>query len=404
MNGALSVGVVGCGTAGAASAIFLARAGHDVTVYERVPNPSAIGAGIVMQPTGLAVLAELGLRDAVVARGARIDRLRCETPHGRRVVDLSYATFDRTMFGVGLHRGVLFEALYRALLREPVRVRLGVEIARVRRDGARHALETEVGERFAAHDLVIVADGARSRLRDAALIGKRVRRYEWGAIWAIAEDRDRAFTGELFQIVDGTQRMLGLLPTGLGPDGAHAHPLVSIFWSLRGDEVDRFRAGDPEAWKREVARYAPSAEPLLATIDDPRELLFAVYHDVAMSRWHEPGVVYLGDAAHAMSPQLGQGCNLALVDAWTLARSIASHDDLASALAAYSARREAHLRFYTLATRWLTPFFQSDSALLGFVRDYGMSAMGAFPFFRETMTASMCGIMTGVFSKDGLPR
>jgi 2-polyprenyl-6-methoxyphenol hydroxylase-like FAD-dependent oxidoreductase len=351
-----------------------------------------------MQPTGLAVLGALGLRDAIVSRGARIDRLRCETTSGRRVVDLSYATFDETMFGVGLHRGVLFDALFRTLRREPIALHLGVEIVRTRRAGRTTLLESEDGARFGPHDLVIVADGARSRLRDSALIGKRVKCYEWGALWAITEDRERAFTGELYQIVDGTTRMLGLLPTGMGPDPGHAHPVVSIYWSIRGDAVDDFRRAGLDAWKREVLRYVPRAEPLLATIaaDD---LLYAAYHDVAMSRWHSSGTVYLGDAAHAMSPQLGQGCNLALVDAWTLARSIAAHDDLESALSAYSAAREPHLRFYTLATRWLTPFFQSDAALLGLARDYGMSAMGRVPFFRDLMTASMCGIMSGVFSR-----
>ena len=71
----LDVGIVGCGTAGQAAALFLARAGHRVTLYERVTEPGPVGAGIISQPSGMAVLAELGLLAPVLARGAPV---RCE--------------------------------------------------------------------------------------------------------------------------------------------------------------------------------------------------------------------------------------------------------------------------------------------------------------------------------------
>src|SRR5688500_3271156 len=115
----LRVGVIGCGTAGAAAAILLARAGCTVTVLERVAEPGPVGAGIMIQPTGQAVLAQLGLLDDIVARGARIDRLWFRTHTGRTLVDLRYAAVNRAWFGIGLHRGVLFEALYAAARREP---------------------------------------------------------------------------------------------------------------------------------------------------------------------------------------------------------------------------------------------------------------------------------------------
>src|SRR5688572_2279619 len=125
----LDIGVIGAGTAGSAAAIFLARAGHRVTIYERVPDPKPVGAGITIQPTGLHVLHRLGFYDHIVGRGARIDRLVCETPKRRVVTDLRYATVGEGLFGVGLHRGVLFEALFSAVRREPgITLRTGVEI------------------------------------------------------------------------------------------------------------------------------------------------------------------------------------------------------------------------------------------------------------------------------------
>ena len=68
MDGALDVAIIGAGTAGSAAALLLARAGHQVTVYERVATPGPVGAGISLQPTGQAVLARLGLLAPILAR------------------------------------------------------------------------------------------------------------------------------------------------------------------------------------------------------------------------------------------------------------------------------------------------------------------------------------------------
>jgi 2-polyprenyl-6-methoxyphenol hydroxylase-like FAD-dependent oxidoreductase len=107
-------------------------------------------------------------------------------------------------------------------------------------------------------------------------------------------------------------------------------------------------------------------------------------------------VVYLGDAAHATSPQLGQGCNLALWDAMVLADVLASEErDLAAALDRYSRARADHLAFYQLATRLLTPFFQGDEPLLGALRDVAMPLMTRVPIANRIMTLSMLGVIDG---------
>ncbi len=398
--GVHDIGIVGCGTAGPAAALFFARAGHRVTLYERFAAPSAVGAGIMLQPTGQAVLARLGLHDAVVSRGARIDRLRCETASRRTVLDLKYERLGSDLFGVGLHRGVLFETLYGALLCEDISLRLGVAavgLARIRGERRRFIKDAH-GDLYGPHDLIVVADGARSELRDDTdtHLSKSVRTYPWGALWFVADDHDRSFTGELYQVVDGTRRLLGLLPTGLGPSHATAGPKVSIFWSVRGTTVDAVRAAGIDAWKREVLRLAPQAAVVLGQVESIDQLLYATYNDVDMPRWHTHDVVYIGDAAHAMSPQLGQGCNLALCDAMILAECVARAHDIPRALAAYSSAREAHVRFYQFATRWLTPFFQSDATPLGLLRDVLMGPASRIPYVAREMVASMGGVKEGL--------
>jgi len=393
---ALDVGIIGCGTAGAATAIGLARAGHRVTVYEKVADPGPAGAGIVLQPTGMYALSRLGLLDAVVSRGARIDRLVCETPSRWQVVNLAYASLRAGLFGLGIHRGVIFEQLIGAVRAESVELKLGVGVEDLAAapSGGSYVVGMD-GTRYGPHELIVIADGARSRMRDDTSLTATVREYPWGALWFVAPDPERRFHGRLHQVVRGTRRMLGFLPTGLGP-GADAGPsLVSLFWSIRGDRVDAWRRAPLADWKREVLEFVPAADAVLDQITDPNQLIFTTYKHVTMPRWNTDHVVYVGDAAHAMSPQLGQGCNLALFDAMTLVGCVAGHLDVASALAAYSANRLRHLRFYQFATKWLTPFFQSDSWVLGWLRDAGMGVLGRLGWVRRTMVRTMTGIERG---------
>ena len=392
----LDVGIIGAGTAGCASALFLARAGHRVTIYERVQQPGPVGAGIVLQPSGMAALAALGLLGPVLARGAVLHELHCETPKRRAVVHLEYADLAPDLYGLGLHRGVLFQTLFDAARAEPgVTLRCGVGIDDLSRapDGRNLVTDLETGRSHGPHDLVLIADGARTERRDDARLKKTVKKYPWGALWFVARDDAHAFHGRLHQIVNGTRRLYGLLPTGVGPSGDV--PLVSLFWSIALKDVADFRRRGLPPWKEELRGYVPAAGPLLDQIESVDQLLLSEYHDVVMRPWHTEDVVYLGDAAHATSPQLGQGANLALVDAMVLADSIASATSLTAALNNYSAARRTHLGFYQLATRWLTPLFQSDTAWLGPIRDVVMPLLNRVPFFRRQMALAMCGISRG---------
>lgn len=407
----LDVAIVGCGTAGPATALFLSRAGHRVVLFERFHEPKPVGAGIMLQPSGQAVLEALGLRDEVVARGSEVDALLIETRGRKRIARLDYATASTRALGYGMHRGALFASLFAAVRRSSTELRLGVEARKlVRAGGDRHALVDAGGRRHGPFDLVVVADGARSRLRDDTdgLLRKAVKPYPWGALWFIGEDRERRFERELRQVVHGTGILAGMLPSGLGPDPANHVPLVSLFWSVRCDRVEAFRASSLDAWKDAFLACFPAADAVLAQVHAHEDLLFASYHDVVMPRWHVPGVVYLGDAAHATSPQLGQGCNLALYDSFVLASCVDAHATLDHALAAYSSARREHLGFYQVATRWLTPFFQSDHAPLAVLRDTFMALGAKVPLLHREMVLAMCGIKQGfVWPRRGvipLPR
>ncbi len=224
--------------------------------------------------------------------------------------------------------------------------------------------------------------------------------YPWGALWFVGHDEEGVFDAELHQVVNGTRQMLGFLPTGRSPGSTT--PLASLFWSMPRDAFASLVASPLSAWKQQVARLSSRAHILLDQIDSFEQVAFASYYDVRMSPWHHGRVVFVGDAAHATSPQLGQGANLALIDAWTLAQSLAEHHNVAAALSSYTQRRTHHVRYYQWASRWLTPFFQSSIRMLGPIRDLGFSIAHHIPPVRRQMIRTMAGLKQGL-ARRSLP-
>lgn len=427
----LDIAVIGCGSAGPAAALLLHRAGHAVQLFERVPELLPVGAGFMLQPTGLDVLRELGLLEPVLERGAIVPRLYCRTRSGRRILDLAYAEVSGQYYGVGMHRATMLELLAGALRDDGIALHLDCGIDAIETPGhgagagrGDQATLTAGDARHGPFDLVIVCDGARSQLREPYGPGFRATQYPWGALWFIGADSEQRYDGRLFQVVEGARRMVGFLPTGMTLDDDT--PLVSLFWSIELATFDALRAAGLAAWKNELLRLAPEAEPLADQIDDLDQLTLAAYMDVRMKPWHRGPVVFIGDCAHATSPQLGQGVNLALVDASILAHCVIDHAGapaangsasrfdrssgdrsgrgavVASALDAYRRARRHQLAYYQFTTRWLTPFFQSRSRALGWIRDIGFPMIHWLAPARRQMVRTMCGIKRG-FVRRSMP-
>ncbi len=155
----MRIGIIGCGVAGQAAAIALSRAGHGVVVLERFATAQPLGAGLLLQPSGLAVLARLGLRETAERYGARVHALEGRIPGGRRVLDLRYPAQD---YGLGIHRGALFRLLHDAMLDGGAELRLGFEVTAVETP-ERPVAVAQDGARAGPFDLLLDCAGAHDR-------------------------------------------------------------------------------------------------------------------------------------------------------------------------------------------------------------------------------------------------
>jgi len=386
----MRIAIVGYGTAGQAAAIFLARDGHEVEVFEQSAELKPVGAGFLLQPTGLGVMTQLGLREAAIARGARIERLHGANVEGRVVMDMAYADHAPKRFGLGMTRGALFALLHAACVHAAA-IRTGLRIVRVADDG--RGLVDAAGGEHGPFDLIVAADGASSTLRAASMLARRDPLYPWGAMWCLLPADGWPHTSELRQRYDGTRRMLGVLPVGTRPD--RPGRWLTFYYSLAGARVDAFGTGDLETMQADVAALWPELAERTRAIVDPVQLNRARYRDVVLTEASRGRIVFIGDAAHGMSPQLGQGVNMALLDAEVLADALRAHTDIARALAQYARSRASHVAVYQRLSRWLTPLFQSDRAWLGALRDRAFGPLGRLPLARREMLKILTGTKRG---------
>lgn len=372
----LDIAVCGCGPAGLSSALLLHRQGHRVRIFDRFRTPQPVGSGLILQPTGLGVLEVLGIKDRIETLGARIERLFGKVvPSGRTVLDVRYSAMGSRWYAIGVHRAALFDALYAQA------VRLGIEIV--------PAAEIKGGDpRLEGFDLVVDALGRRSPL--ATGLARRVE-LPYGALWMNIPWPSGAFMpNALEQRYRRATHMAGVLPIGRQAPKQPAQ--AAFFWSLKGAAVENWRARPLGDWKKAVIDLWPEAASILDGCHDHDALTFAQYEHFTAAKPFGNRIVHVGDSARCTSPQLGQGANMALLDALALAKALELHADLKDALPAYARMRRWHARLFQWASATFTPFYQSDSRVLPFVRDWLAAPLSRLPIGRSVLARLVSGM------------
>jgi len=367
------IAIAGCGIAGLACAAMLAREGERVTVFDRLETPRPLGSGLILQPVGLAVLDEIGSGADVRALGAPIRRLFGRVcPSDRVVLDVRYRHLGGPVReGLAVHRGALFEALYHAALKAGVEIAAGREIISAS-DGRLGFADGGTSARF---DLVIDALGVKSPLSRKAPLAA----LPFGALWVNLDWPNHVGSAATFdeaaleQRYEAARMMVGVLP--IGKLNIAGKKQAAFFWSLKEASHRAWLVTELDVWKQEVLRLWPQTAALLDQISDHGQLIFATYSHGTLVSPLANSVVHIGDSWHSASPQLGQGANMALLDAFALAQALRVRGDIAGALEVYSRTRRWHIRLYQLASWMFTPAYQSDSAAIAWVRDWLVSPL-----------------------------
>jgi 2-polyprenyl-6-methoxyphenol hydroxylase-like FAD-dependent oxidoreductase len=398
----LRIAIVGAGPAGLAAALYLKRSEHQVTVFERFAEASPVGSGLILQPTGLSVLEDLGLFEAIAQLGSRIDRLYgADAQSGRTVLDVRYAAIKGGRYGIAVHRAALFHVLFQAAQAEGIRVETGLDVDTLDTRGDQAWLVGNGQAKAGPFDLVVDASGSRSKLKMLALQPSEPKPLVYGAFWASLQADQAALSSQaLVQRYHRATTMIGVLPIGkAGPGSAD---MSAFFWSTKPDQVETLKRAGINSWKDHVAGLWPDCESYLQQINDFDDMTLARYghHTLAMPVGRSLAII--GDAAHSTSPQLGQGANMALLDARALMHALNTSTDLASALPRYAASRRLHVRTFQALSGAFTPFYQSDSRVLPFLRDRVMATLSKIPPAPQILAAMVAGTLVDPFGPIGL--
>ncbi|GAA1301611.1 FAD-dependent monooxygenase [Saccharothrix xinjiangensis] len=318
--------VVGGGLGGVAAAVALRAVGWEVAVLERAPEFGEVGAGVGVMPNALRALGALGLADAV--RGIGTPRVAglIRDPRGRALVRVDEAGSDRV---VAVHRADLHRVLRSALPAECLVT--GVEVRSVDEVDA---------------DLVVAADGIRSGLRRELFPDHPGPVYAGTTAWRSVTEARFPPDLEIGQTL-GAGAEFGVLPLGDG----------RVCWYAATTAPAGGRADDELGEVRRLV--AGWHDPITALLDatPPATVLRHDIHELAtpLPAYARGRVALLGDAAHAMTPYLGQGACTAIEDGVVLAAMCARHD-VPTALAEYDRLRRPRTRAIARASRLVGRF------------------------------------------------
>ncbi len=384
----LHIAICGAGPAGLSAALALKAQGHRITLFDQFEKPKPLGSGLILQPTGLAVLDWLGVGPRIRSLGARIDRLYGKACGSARVVlDVRYEVLGN-LRGLAVHRAALFNVLHDAVKAAGVEVEPLSQI----KDLEGTSLIVNEARREGPFDLVIDALGSRSPLIPHAAGPDYRSALAYGAIWSSLPWPGAPFNpNALEQRYDKASIMLGVLP--IGRQHEEAVEQTAFFWSLKTDEFGMWREAGLEHWKSRVLGYWPECQPLMDAVSTPDQMVLASYHHHTLSIPYGERLVFIGDSAHSTSPQLGQGANMALLDVSALAFALKEHADLRDALSAYAAKRRFHVKLYQAMSRVFTPFYQSDSELLPLARDHLVASLSRIGPVQKILAAVVSGTL-----------
>lgn len=383
----LNIAVIGCGPGGLASALFLKRQGHDITIFEQFSVPLPVGSGLLIQPSGQSVLEKLRLLESIKALASPVRQLHgISVEQNRRALDMQYSYTGEDIPALGIHRASLFSVLLEAVQMAEVPIVVNSKLAAIQESENLITPIFENGVAAPPFDLLIDASGARS-----PLAGGTVKRLAYGAFWATV-DMPKAhdiMPAALDQRYYRASQMAGIMPVGLNP--ATGNPGAAIFWSEKPENADKVLASGIDQFRKNYCDLWLEAEPFVAQLKSIEELNLAVYDHRTGLPSPSHHLFHVGDSWHCTSPQLGQGANMALIDAAALAKAVEQSSSLEEAGKKYRKARMTHISLYQTLSVIFTPLYQSDGAFRPWIRDIAIHYFARLPIIRNFIAKTVSG-------------
>ncbi|WP_114777401.1 FAD-dependent oxidoreductase [Botryobacter ruber] len=362
--------IIGGGIGGLCTALALQQTGADVTVYEAAPHIKPVGAGIGLAANAMQGLARLGVAEEVVARGRQLKALTIFDEKGGIISDFDTRPLSKK-YGINnfvIHRADLHEVLYRHL--KPGTVQLGKRCQQVRQQDGQVQV-TFADATTATADLLIAADGINSLVRQA-LLPQRRPRYAGYTCWrGVTENPGAAINTAISAETWAPQGRVGIAPL---QDN-------KIYWYVCINAPER----DPHMQQLTPTQLAerfatlPPAIPAILGATKPEEIIWNDIADLEPLKQFVFGrIVLLGDAAHATTPNMGQGACQAIEDAVVLRNCLQQQTSLASALQQYEKRRLARTAKVIRLSRLLGEVAQWQNPVLCRVRNLLFRLMPKF--------------------------
>jgi 2-polyprenyl-6-methoxyphenol hydroxylase-like FAD-dependent oxidoreductase len=359
--------VIGAGVGGLSTAIALRRAGIAVSVFERRADAGAIasGGGFVLWNNAIRALRQLDLADAVTDAGATLELAEWYSPRGRPVASWPVGAISASVGepAVGIRRPKLQSTLMRAV--EPGVLDLGAECVGFSETDDGVVVRFSDGREETA-DALVGADGINSIVRSQLTGGWSEPRYAGVAQrFAITTLPEGSAAAPKFVQISGRGVRFFTVPVGND----------EVYWSS-ATRTPRRRSAAPvvpaEEKSRLLNRFSGWIEPvetLISGTDDAAIHGWDVVDRDPIVRWGRGRATLLGDAAHPITPNLGQGACQAIEDAVVLARVLAGATDVPKALRAYEASRIRRANSFVRRSRMIGRVGRWSNPLACLARD-----------------------------------
>jgi 2-polyprenyl-6-methoxyphenol hydroxylase-like FAD-dependent oxidoreductase len=376
-----TIAIIGAGIGGIAAGVALRQAGFNVRVFEKAGQLREAGAGMSLWPNGTGVLQKLGLLPAVAGQGQSGTHFLVRSQAGQ--VLMAIGTAEAETPTVCVHRARLLRVLAEAL--PPECLALEHELAAMQFAGDKIDLRFANGERLVC-DGVVGADGIHSRMR-RRLARQNKQVYRGYAIFRGMADVPGNFTSGHNSESWGVGGRFGILAIGDN----------KVCWYATVNSASLPQPADwPKARLQQMFSQWHSPIPELIAVTEPSAIMVNSACDRQPARtWSKGPATLMGDAAHALTPNLGQGACMALEDALVLANCLQRHDDVTTAFRRYEATRFSRVRNAIWRSRWLGEVGQWENRSLVHLRNAVTRVLPGRIFECHSTLAQLMTVLAG---------